>query len=1113
MTSFKSPFRTKKKGEIKANEKFYRYRERIRKAIAFKVKDFAMQKTVITRKDAQEAKIKTRAMAKANEKKISLVEAKRNSRQKMLLAKANEPSPTASVKDIYGNALSGISMVRGETGVIYHKSMTKHYCLWDPNYPENPERFTSVINRCNELKLFDRCKQLHPRLATKEEILTVHTKKHYELLESTNNSTNEDQLEELCSHFDAIYINSSTFNLSLLACGSTIELIDNILEGRIQNGMAIIRPPGHHAMKAEFNGYCFFNNVAVAAKHALDKKNVKKILIVDWDVHHGQGTQRAFYDDPRVVYFSIHRFEHGTFWPNLRESNFDYIGNGEGAGRNINVPLNKIGMTNADYLAVFQQLLLPIAIEFQPELIFISAGYDAAFGCPEGEMEVTPACYAHLLSPLLSLASGRVAVVLEGGYCLESLAEGAAITLKTLLGDPCPNLEPLEAPCESIQDTILNCIYMNRHYWKNLCIQSVYNIEELNNVNPQPNLYQVPHETFIGGDPVPERFLTRNCYPVQNEAFKLRVSERLSKLQLSTNLSFPANRVCYVYDEIMLQHKNNFEVGHPEQPERIRKIKARFVEFNIIGRMKHLPSREAQEEELLLVHSSSHIKYIKEIENLDNLMAAADQFNSVYFHKKTYECARYSAGSALQVVDEVLSGRSQSGVCVIRPPGHHSENDEPHGFCIFNNVAVAAQYAIKVHGLERVLIVDWDVHWGNGSQHIFESDPKVLYMSIHRYDHATFFPRSKDANYTEVGNGNGKGYNVNIPWNKKGMGDMEYVLAMQNIVMPIAYEYDPQLVLVSAGFDAAVGDPLGGCKVTPEAYGHFTNWLSALANGKIVLLLEGGYNVNSISHSMTMCAKSLLADPLPSLQIPSRWNGINASALESIQNVISVHETYWKCLKFNKKMPDYDVNVNKLEDDIVKQMESIKLDVPHDAGGNKNSSHQSSNISGGSLDSCEAGPSRSTENRQTLSDFLNDNLEALNNEEMYAILPLKFCPHLELLHPEKAPESIDHKSECTECHTVIENWICLICFKVFCSRYINEHSHLHFLSYNQHPLTLSFSDLSVWCYVCEAYVDNPQLYKFKNLVHQSKFGEDLAWSYGDAMLINMQTNENDNDSE
>lgn len=167
----------------------------------------------------------------------------------------------------------------------------------------------------------------------------------------------------MCFRFNLIQYFQTTFDLSVLAVGCTIELVDKILQNEIQNGMAVIRPPGHHAMKAEFNGYCFFNNVAIAAQRALDNGTAKKVLIVDWDIHHGQASQRMFYNDPRVLYFSIHRFEHGTFWPNLRESEFDYIGEDAGIGFNFNVPLNKPGMTNADYLAIFQQLLMPVAIE------------------------------------------------------------------------------------------------------------------------------------------------------------------------------------------------------------------------------------------------------------------------------------------------------------------------------------------------------------------------------------------------------------------------------------------------------------------------------------------------------------------------------------------------------------------------------------------------------------------------------------------------------------------------------------------------------------------------------------------------------------------------------
>lgn len=177
----------------------------------------------------------------------------------------------------------------------------------------------------------------------------------------------------------------------------------------------------------------------------------------------------------------------------------------------------------------------------------------------QGQMEITPACYAHLVSPLLPFAQGKVAVVLEGGYCLDSLAEGAAITLRTLLNDPCPLMEPLHEPCESIQDSILNCIHAHLPFWKSLQIQKVYNIEEVNNLNPQPEFHKVIRK-FIGVDePHPERFETRNCYPVQDNETTRRIAHRLQQLKITTDLKFAPNRVCYVYDTQMTEHKNSFE--------------------------------------------------------------------------------------------------------------------------------------------------------------------------------------------------------------------------------------------------------------------------------------------------------------------------------------------------------------------------------------------------------------------------------------------------------------------------------------------------------------------------------------------------------------------------
>lgn len=228
----------------------------------------------------------------------------------------------------------------------------------------------------------------------------------------------------------------------------------------------------------------------------------------------------------------------------------------------------------------------------------------------------------------------------------------------------------------------------------------------------------------------------------------------------------------------------------------------------------HVQSKRATKEDICLVHDESHWTNMSELHELqqDELNNYASSHESIYLNPHTFDSALLAAGNVIQVVDAVCNEEAERGVAIIRPPGHHAEIDEACGFCIFNNAAVAAKYAIQSHDLKRVLIVDWDVHHGNGIQNIFYNSSNVLYISLHRYDHGTFFPARPDANVNFVGSGQGEGYNVNIPWNGPRMGDTEYALAFYNIVLPIAYEYNPELVLVSAGFDAARGDPLGGCK-------------------------------------------------------------------------------------------------------------------------------------------------------------------------------------------------------------------------------------------------------------------------------------------------------------
>ena len=300
-------------------------------------------------------------------------------------------------------------------------------------------RYLSVVRRCSELGLLERCERVAAREVTREEIRLCHEEDLLEVLEATPAMT-EKELQETSSKFDCLYLHPASWKAALLSAGGVLELLSRLVAGDLQNGLAVVRPPGHHAMRSQSCGYCYINNVAIAARTAL--ASLDRILIVDWDVHHGQGTQREFYRERGVMYISIHRYEDGYWWPNLRESDHDYIGEGEGEGYNVNIPLNTTGNTDADYLHAWHQVVLPLATEFRPQLVLVSAGYDPAIGCPEGEQAVSPACFAHLTHSLMGLPGGRgrVCALLEGGYFPPSLAEGAALTLRALLGDPVPAL-------------------------------------------------------------------------------------------------------------------------------------------------------------------------------------------------------------------------------------------------------------------------------------------------------------------------------------------------------------------------------------------------------------------------------------------------------------------------------------------------------------------------------------------------------------------------------------------------------------------------------------------------------------------------------------------------
>jgi acetoin utilization deacetylase AcuC-like enzyme len=288
-----------------------------------------------------------------------------------------------------------------------------------------------------------------------------------------------------------------------------------------------------------------------------------------------------------------------------------------------------------------------------------------------------------------------------------------------------------------------------------------------------------------------------------------------------------------VRDDIFMEHDPG--KWHPENPVRLRSI-YRHLDSRDWPGLVVLDPRRAEEEEICLVHTPDHYARIA---SLDGQQASLDA--DTWVSPRSCEAAHLAAGGLISLTQKVMDRELDNGFALVRPPGHHAEAYRAMGFCLFNNIAVAAAWALKAYDLARVLIVDWDLHHGNGTQHSFYKDPRVMYFSTHQYP---FYPGTGAVG--ECGLEAGRGFTVNAPlsW---GHGDQEYVAIFQRILAPIARMYQPQLILVSAGFDIHHGDPLGDMKVTREGFAAMTRVLMDLADelcgGRLVLTLEGGYNV------------------------------------------------------------------------------------------------------------------------------------------------------------------------------------------------------------------------------------------------------------------------------
>jgi len=299
--------------------------------------------------------------------------------------------------------------------------------------------------------------------------------------------------------------------------------------------------------------------------------------------------------------------------------------------------------------------------------------------------------------------------------------------------------------------------------------------------------------------------------------------------------------------------------GHPERPERAEVMDVLASRWRERGCEIVAPGA-ATREQLARVHDAAHIDRIA---STAGRAVALDP--DTYTSPESYEVALLAAGAAVRAVERVISGPDLAALALVRPPGHHAERDRAMGFCLFNNVAVAAAHG-RAGGLGRVAIMDYDVHHGNGTQHIFEADPNVLYVSTHQFP---YYPGTGSAG--EIGVGAGRGFTVNLPL-EAGAVDEDYRIAFAGVVVPVMRQFKPDLVIVSAGFDAHERDPLGGMRLTTPAFAAMTEELRAVAEeccaGRMVLITEGGYDLPAFAASLDAVAGSL-AGPRAPVQWPA----------------------------------------------------------------------------------------------------------------------------------------------------------------------------------------------------------------------------------------------------
>jgi len=340
-----------------------------------------------------------------------------------------------------------------------------------------------------------------------------------------------------------------------------------------------------------------------------------------------------------------------------------------------------------------------------------------------------------------------------------------------------------------------------------------------------------------------------------------------------------------VWDPVYLEHVT--DEGHPDHPRRLKPLYRLLQDPSVNCRFTTIAPRAATDEEILLVHSPSYLNQVKATATHAASALSADTLTC----DRSFTVAALAAGGTIEAIQRVVAGSLSHALVLARPPGHHAERSRAMGYCIFNNVAIGSMVARTAMGLARVMVVDWDLHHGNGTQHMFERDPSVFFFSSHQFPH---YPGT--GHFTETGQGPGEGTTMNVPL-KRGCGDGEFVAIYQRLLAPVACAFKPQLILVSAGFDIHAADPLGGMKVTPAGFAGLTRLILDIARqtcaGRVVFCLEGGYHADALADSALAMIDELTGRT--STDVDAMVASANPARLNTVVNrCVQTHRRFWK---------------------------------------------------------------------------------------------------------------------------------------------------------------------------------------------------------------------------